>query len=148
MGTGTPVTDTVFLLFLIWWGFSDLRHRRIKHWQVTLFGFYVLLTAFWQGSFSLYVLGNALGVLALGWVGYVNGRWGAADVKIITISSLYHLYHFDPWWVWQALLLTAILDLCLWGFYFFHREQTSPLLFSWLIAVLTLYVWYQIRIPA
>lgn len=137
------ISDLIFLFLLTLGGITDLRHKRIKHWQISVFALFVLGHALVKRDMSLLILFNFLGVAIFGLAGFLINRVGAADVKVIALCSLYNFYHFNPWWVSEAVFLTAVIEFMLWGSYFRHRQERSPLLFAWMIAVVGLFIWWQ-----
>lgn len=138
-------SDLIFLGLLVLGGLVDFRHQRIKHWQLAVFALFILGHAAWYHDLSFFSLLNFLAVVILSLTGFLINRVGAADVKVIALSTLYNFYRFSPWWIWQVALITAVIDLLLWGGYFRHRKANSPLLFAWALAVVGLFIWWQYK---
>ncbi len=139
------ISNLFFLLLLFISGIKDLRHRKIKHWQILFFLVFILIQIVMKNYLNPFILCNFIAVVFIGWIGYLNQMVGAADVKVIGLSSLYNFYHYDSWWVWYTGLLAGIIDLFLGAFYFHPRGENTPLLFSWTLATSFLYIWWMLN---
>lgn len=133
------INDLFYLGFLILGGVKDLRHHEIKHWQIFLFCLFIFQQIIWS-PWPIFSLINFFFVLIITLSGYLYKLIGAADVKIISLSALYNFYFTDPWLIWLAGLLTAIIDIVLWILYFRQRNQPSPLIFSWMLTNLLIFI--------
>ncbi len=138
------ISDLIYMGLLSFGGLKDLRSRTVKHWQIFAFGMFICLQLLWFKHLSIPILLQFVLVILITSVSFLHQMIGAADVKIIVLSSLYNFYRFNLWWVWQVGILAGIIDLGLWSTYYRHRGQSSPLIFSWSLANLLYYVWISI----
>ncbi|AZR72938.1 hypothetical protein BBF96_05745 [Anoxybacter fermentans] len=141
------INDLGYLFLLGFLGIKDLKYRRIKHWQIFTFLVYILIQIVSRKYLTSFILINFLIVTFLGFIGYLIGRIGAADVKVIALSSLYNFYRYHPWWVWKAGILTGIIDLLLGALYYHPKGEATPLLFSWMLANLLFFILWLIQSP-